>query len=214
MAARGTNPGIKIPGFGESSVAVRTAMQEIVTKLGMRSSPTFAGISLSGLTASRLLASDASKQLVSTDLNSWVAGTANEVTIADGGDGTITIGLADPLIVGKGGSGAATFTDHGVLLGSGTDAFTALGAATDGQLLIGSTGADPILSTISEGEGIDVVSGAGTISIAGEDASTTNKGIASFSPFDFSVVGGVVSLAESLYGLMIKRGEKLYFDGV
>jgi hypothetical protein len=114
--------------------------------------------------------------------------------VADDGDGTITIGIVDPLIVGKGGTGVVTLTDHGILLGSGTDAVTPLGVATNGQLPIGSTGADPVLATLSEGEGIDITNGAGTISIAGENASTTNKGIASFNSANFTVTAGAVSL--------------------
>jgi hypothetical protein len=53
-------------------------------------SPGFAGLTLTGATASRLLATGAAKSLVSTDLSSWVLeGTG--VTVTDGGDGTITI---------------------------------------------------------------------------------------------------------------------------
>ncbi len=157
--------------------------------------PTFGSFILDDLTASRLIYTNSSKQLSSvSNLASWVAGTANEIDIGNDGDGSITIGLVNPLIVGKGGSGAATFTDHSILLGSGTDAFTALGAATNGQLPIGSTGADPVLAVLTEGEGIDVTNAAGSITISGENASTTNKGISSFSATNFSVTDGAVSL--------------------
>ena len=62
------------------------------TQLGGGSTPSFSGITLSGLTASRLISSDASKSLSSvTDLTSWIAGTANRVTVADDGDGTTTL---------------------------------------------------------------------------------------------------------------------------
>jgi len=128
-------------------VGVRQAIARIGSlEFGPDTTPEFSSVKLTGLTASRLVNTDSSKVLTSvTDLTSWIAGTANEINVADDGDGTITIGIVDPLIVGKGGSGAATFTDHSILLGSGTDAFTALGAATNGQIPIGSTGADPVL---------------------------------------------------------------------
>jgi hypothetical protein len=113
------------------------------------------------------VATNSSQTLVSvSNLASWVSGTADEIDIADDGDGTITIGLVNPLIVGKGGTGLATLTDHSILLGSGTDAVTPLGVASNGQLPIGSTGADPVLSVLTEGSGISITNGAGSITIA------------------------------------------------
>lgn len=51
-----------------------------------------ASATLSGLTATRLLSSDGSKVLTSVaNLSSWIAGTANRVTISDDGDGTATL---------------------------------------------------------------------------------------------------------------------------
>lgn len=177
--------------------AIRRAFQKLNSQLGPVAVPVFAGLTLTGLTASRLVASNASKALISTNLNSWVAGTANEIEIIDDGDGSITVGLINPLIVGKGGTGAATLTDHGILLGSGTDAITPLGAATNGQLPIGSTGADPVLAALTAGEGIDITNGAGSITILGEDATDTNKGIASFNATDFTVVSGAVTINDA-----------------
>jgi hypothetical protein len=70
-----------------------------------------------------------------------------------------------PFAVGKGGTGATSLTDHAVLVGSGTSAVTALAAPTDGQLIIGSTGADPSVAALTAGSGISITNGAGTISI-------------------------------------------------
>ncbi len=86
-------------------------------------------------------------------------------------------GGLSPIGVEDGGSGTSTLTDHGVLVGSGTDPITALGAMTDGQLVIGKTGADPVVASITDGEGIDTTAGAGTLTIACEDATDSNKGV-------------------------------------
>jgi len=51
----------------------------------------FGNATLSNLAASRLIASNGSKKVVSSDLASWVAGTSNQVSVADDGDGTITL---------------------------------------------------------------------------------------------------------------------------
>ena len=61
--------------------------------------------------------------------------------------------------------------------------------------------------TISGGEGIDTSISGSTVTVAGELASTTNKGVASFNSTDFSVSSGVVSIVhehiEDIVGTMI-----------
>ncbi len=72
-----------------------------------------------------------------------------------------------PLPVIKGGTEVATLTDHGILLGSGTGAITPLGVATNGQLPIGSVGADPVLAApAGTANQITVTLGAGTITFS------------------------------------------------
>ena len=62
------------------------------------------------------------------------------------------INSEDPVEVAAGGTGAATLTDHGVLVGSGTGAVTALAVGTTGQLLVAATGADPAFSSSAEAD--------------------------------------------------------------
>ena len=74
--------------------------------------------------------------------------------------------LDTALPVASGGTGGATFTDGALVVGSGTGALTSLGQATDGQVVIGSSGADPVLATLTGGANITVTNTAGAISIA------------------------------------------------
>lgn len=65
--------------------------------------------------------------------------------------------------------GAGTFTgvtvtQHAVLLGGASNGITSL-ALTNGQLAIGSTGADPSAATLTAGTGVTISNGAGTITI-------------------------------------------------
>ena len=91
------------------------------------------------------------------------SGTANQILLSSGSTSTqptygqLPLGnsnsVSGTLAVANGGSGATSFTDHGLLVGSGTGAFTALAAGTAGQFLISGGGsADPsYTSTIDAG---------------------------------------------------------------
>ena len=59
--------------------------------------------------------------------------------------GSVT-GITD-LTVADGGTGASSFTDGGILLGSGTSAITATAVLTDGQMIVGDGTGDPAIES-------------------------------------------------------------------
>ena len=75
--------------------------------------------------------------------------------------------------------------------------------------------------TISGGEGIDTSAAGTTVTIVGEEASTSNKGVASFSSTNFVVSSGAVSLRASRNRTFTKTsdtdgdydGDVVYFGG-
>lgn len=77
---------------------------------------------------------------------------------------TSITGLTTPLTVAQGGTGAATFTDGGILLGSGTSAITALGVLADGSIVVGDGTTDPVaLAAFSSSTGNLLAAKGGTI---------------------------------------------------
>jgi len=123
-----------------------------------------------------------------------------EIIIGDGTTDPVALAAFSAsdgsLKVEYGGTGAATLTDGGILVGAGTSAITALDVLTNGQLLIGDGSGAPAAGTLTAGEGIDITNGAGSIEILGEDATTSNKGIASFHTDNFSVSSGAVTIKD------------------
>jgi hypothetical protein len=60
---------------------------------------------------------------------------------------------------------ASTLTQHSTLVGGASNIIVSLGVATNGQLVIGSTGAQPVLAALTPGTGIGITNAAGSITI-------------------------------------------------
>lgn len=89
----------------------------------------------------------------------------------DGANNINVVGSANITGTGNPGTNTITFnltgtTNHALQIGNAGGSLTSLGVATDGQLPIGSTGADPVLATLTAGAGISITNAAGSITIA------------------------------------------------
>ena len=80
-----------------------------------------------------------------------------------------------PLPVKAGGTGDLTLTVNGVLIGETTSAIVATAAGTNGQVLIGATGAAPAFASITAGSGITLTPGANSLTIAASGAGGTTS---------------------------------------
>jgi len=82
---------------------------------------------------------------------------------------------------------------------SGSAAISNANLANSGITMAAESGSNDAVAlgetfTFTAGEGINTTMGTNAVTIAGEDASTSNKGVASFSSNDFSVSSGAVTI--------------------
>lgn len=70
-----------------------------------------------------------------------------------------------PLDVSDGGTGLTTFTANAIVIGDGTNPLDTVGPLTDGQLLIGDTGGDPVAAALTAGTAISATTGAGSLQL-------------------------------------------------
>lgn len=100
-----------------------------------------------------------------------------------------------PLGVKQGGTGDATLTAHAVLIGEGTGDIAEITVGTDGQVLLGSTAADPAFATLtSTGGTIVFTPGASSLNLeaSGSTATSfpTDSGTATPSLGALTIAGG------------------------
>ncbi len=133
-------------------------------------SPTYVNLTISGLTATRLVSTDSSKKLSSvTDLTTWVKGTADRITSVNA-SGVVTLDIAASYV------GQATITILGTVA-TGTWSATTIAvnkggtgqtSYTDGQLLIGNSTGNTLAKAALTGTTSQVIvtNGAGTITLS------------------------------------------------
>jgi hypothetical protein len=89
----GTTDQIVVANDGDGSCTLSTPQSINTTSSVQFVDADLTSLSISGATATRLLATDGTKEVVSSDLYAWVTQTTDQVLIADDGDGTISFSL-------------------------------------------------------------------------------------------------------------------------
>jgi len=127
----GTNgDGVKLPtATAGLSILVLNDDSAQTLKVWPNTSDAIDGGSANAVDANQV-AAGASRLYVAIDATNWYTA-LNDL-------GTIPLGVA------SGGTGAATLTDGGILLGSGTGAITATAVLADGEILVGDGTTDPV----------------------------------------------------------------------
>ncbi len=165
---------------------------------------TAGGVVYSGATALAITAAGTSGQILVSNGSgapTWsnasgvsitsVTGTANEITAATS-SGAVTLSTPSTFIAPGSVASTTTLTAGTTLTVSGNTANTFLysdsskdvastAAPTNGQLLIGSTGAAPVVAALTAGTGVSVTNGAGSITIANTGVTSLTSGTTSTS---------------------------------
>lgn len=91
---------------------------------------------------------------IRSEFSSIASGFGKLPTLAGNGDALVVVNAGGTALttlaslpVAQGGTGAATLTDGGILLGSGTNAVTATARMADGEMLVGTPSGDPAIES-------------------------------------------------------------------
>lgn len=147
-------------------------------------------VSTASITTSLGVAGDTGTDTIAlaTDTLTFAGGEGIDTSV-NSTTNTITIAAEDATSSNK---GVASFNTNGFVVTSGDVALKGnvlQGVTTDSGALTVASNAISVLG----GEGIDVTHSGTTITVAGEDASTSNKGVASFDTNNFTVTSGAVT---------------------
>jgi hypothetical protein len=134
---------------------------------------------------------------------------ASGLKVADNGIANGQISNSAAIARSKLASGSA----HRVLVNDVSGVLSESAALTNGQLVIGSTGAAPVVAALTAGAGISITNGAGSISIAATSGSAGDIGETSFSAANnqvapanvtgFAFANGVVRSFEALVSVYV-----------
>jgi hypothetical protein len=137
--------------------------------------------------------------------------TQSGLTVTISGDLSVVTGglsLSNALTVSNGGTGANSLALNGILVGQGTGPISSVTSGAAGLCLLSTSGM-PTWGVCPGGSGVTTLNGlAGALNIANasaagstitiDNASTTNKGIASFNGTNFTASGGAVNTVQDI----------------
>lgn len=140
---QGANNGVTIVNAA-GSITLST-VQDIRTT----ASPSFTGLTVSGLTASSPVLTNGSSALTTGNIN-------------------LTSMVTGVLPIANGGTNSSTALVNNQIMVSSSGKIVEAGAMLDGQLLIGYTGSAPVIATLTQGtnNGVTIVNGHGTITLS------------------------------------------------
>ena len=176
-----TNTGVTADTYGSATA---------IPVLTINAQGQITGATTAGITTSLGIAADSGTDTIAlaTDTLTFAGGEGIDTSI-NASTNTVTISAEDASTSNK---GVASFADADFNVSSGAvelkDTVVKTVTTDSGALTPASHG-----FSILGGEGIDVTHSTTTITVAGEDASTSNKGVASFADANFTVSSGAVT---------------------
>ena len=134
-----------------------------------------------------------------------VVGTANQINVSTT-TGTSTLTLSSTIIA-PGSVAVPSLTANSFLYSGTAGLLTTTTAPTNGQLLIGSTGAAPVAATLTAGTGMSVVNAAGSITL--NNTGVTSVGLSL--PGIFTVSGSPVTTTGTLTATLASQTANTVF---